>query len=45
VAFGKSDVRIKVKKQHAEAFKSFMQRNLPEIEAQFMREVLGQKDD
>lgn len=45
VAFGKSDVRIKVKKQHAEAFKSFMQRNLPEIEAQFMREVLGQKND
>lgn len=43
VRFGGSDVRIKVSKKHAQAFKDFMQGELPALEQKFAQSLKAQE--
>jgi len=45
VSFGKSDMRIRVGKSHANAFREFMAAELPQLEARFMAKMRDQKSE
>lgn len=45
ISFGKSDMRIRVARTHADAFKEFMAEELPELEARFMAKLADQQKE